>query len=78
MNNAEIPDSISDMDSIPATLSLSRSAGVAAVVAGVQATMEDFATALSTFTAAVDRLYVSINEFSAAIEVAELKEMLRR
>lgn len=77
----ELPDSISDMDSIPERLALSRKYGVDSLVAKVIASREDMgARHLPTMTHAALTTTKAIKELGAVIiagEVAELERMYR-
>lgn len=72
----EIPDSLSDMDSVPDTLSLSREAGVEAMDACFTAQVEDFQNIeLPEFCRAIDGAIESLRSFSAAVEVSTLESL---
>lgn len=69
----DIPDSVSDMDSVPETVSLSRSAGTQAAEVRIITTVENFADSLSQYAASVNTLEVALNNFNEIVEIAELE-----
>lgn len=72
----EIPDSLSDMDSIPETVSLSRS--VEAASAGFLAAKQDLEDIhLPALTNATERATEALRSFTAAWEVGKLESLYR-
>lgn len=72
----EIPDRLSDMDSIPETVSLRRSGE--ATVLGLLAAKQDLEEVhLPTFSAAATHATEALQGLSAAWEVGELESLYR-
>jgi hypothetical protein len=67
----DIPDRLSDMDSIPETISLRDSREAASV--GLAASVADSLAAMVRAGDSIERFTKHLSEFSRAVEVAELE-----
>ena len=68
----DIPDRLSDMDSVPETISLTRNHGATALVCGVAAAYEDIWTRhIPALGKAADKTAEALVGFGLAIIVAE-------
>jgi hypothetical protein len=72
----DIPDSISDMDSIPSRIALNRKHGLDSMLVNLQASVEDLCCRnLPRLAQGATDAAKHIQAFSAAVEVTELERM---